>query len=623
MKNLAWSLRISLISAVICLAVSGSSFAEEPKSPVQSELEGALDWVTETRAGSDSAQATATASTRVTTSPPVTVIAAVADSLEIEGGHIYYEVFGDGFPIIMIHDGLAHSEIWDAQVAAFATRYKVVRYDRRGYGRSRQPEAPYSNIEDLHALVGALEIDEAILMGSSSGGGLAIDYTLEHPERVEALILSGPVVNGLGYSYHFMKRNYGNFDMDRTTTIDLWANDPYAVAPENDGARARLRKLLHENPHNLDLTKHGLHRKPETAALGRLHEITAPTLIITGDRDIPDVHAHVGAIEAGIAGARRVVVAGAGHLPYFERPDDFNHQVREFLSLLSLGPDSPRAMADPEPPWDTYENGFVPVNGTSLYFEIMGEGDLVVLLHGGAIDHRMWDDQFVTLASHYRVIRYDARGHGLSLSPHGTYAHFEDLRTFLSEFGGEPTHLVGLSMGCRIAVDLAIAHPELVGSLVLCSPGVSGYEFNSPEEQEYMEQIRAAWMAGDFARAAEEFVHGWADGPHRTPKEMPVAVRLKVKRMALATVRPDRDLGQGVELDPPALGRLEEIQAPTLAILGELDMPGIHEIVRRIGEEVPGARVEHVDGVAHMVNMERAAGFDRMVLGFLDEVVGR
>jgi pimeloyl-ACP methyl ester carboxylesterase len=607
-----------LISAVVCLAVSGSSFAQEPKSPVQSELEGALEWVTETRAGDDSTQATATASTRVTTSPPVTAV--VADSLELEGGNIHYEVFGDGFPVVMIHDGLAHSEIWDAQVSAFARSYKVVRYDRRGYGRSPQPEAPYSNVEDLQALVGALEIDKAVFMGSSSGGGLAIDYALEHPERVEALILSGPVVNGLGYSYHFMKRNYGNFDMDRTTTIDLWANDPYAVAPENDAARARLRKLLHENPHNLDFAKHGLHQKPERAALDRLHEIIVPTLIITGDRDIADVHAHVGAIEAGIAGARRVVVGGAGHLPYFERPDDFNHQVREFFSLLSLEPDSPRATADPEPPWDTYENGFVPVNGTSLYFEVMGEGDLVVLLHGGAIDHRMWDDQFATLAARYRVVRYDARGHGLSLSPYGAYAHYEDLRMLLSEFGGEPAHLIGLSMGCRMAVDLAIAHPELVGSLVLCSPGVSGYEFNSPEEQEYLERIRAAWMSADFAQAAEEFLQAWADGPHRTPNEMPVAVRLKVKRMALATVRPDRDMGQGVELDPPASGRLEEIQAPTLAILGELDMPGIHEIVRRIGEEVRGARVEHVDGVAHMVNMERASAFNRMTMEFLDEV---
>jgi pimeloyl-ACP methyl ester carboxylesterase len=172
-------------------------------------------------------------------------------------------------------------------------------------------------------------------------------------------------------------------------------------------------------------------------------------------------------------------------------------------------------------------------------------------------------------------------------------------------------------LGCRIAVDLAIAHPEQVASLVLCSPGISGYGFNAPEEQEYMQRISAAWRSGDFAQAAEEFVRAWADGPRRTPEQVPPAVRQKIKRIALETVRPDRDLGQGAELDPPAAGRLNEIRAPTLAILGELDMPGIREIVRMIGERVPGARVVTIDGAAHMVNMERREEFDRLVIEFL------
>ena len=132
-----------------------------------------------------------------------------------------------------------------------------------------------------------------------------------------------------------------------------------------------------------------------------------------------------------------------------------------------------------------------------------------------------------------------------------------------------------------------------------------------------MQRIGAAWGSGDFAQAAEEFVRAWTDGPRRAPEQVPPAVRQKVKRMALETVRPDRDLGQGIELDPPAVGRLGEIRAPTLAILGELDMPAIHEIVRLIGEQVPGARIVTVAGAAHMVNMERREEFDRLVLAFL------
>jgi 3-oxoadipate enol-lactonase len=547
----------------------------------------------------------------------------VADTLEVDGGDLYYEVFGSGYPLVFIHEGLAHSEVWDEQVAAFAPGYRVIRYDRRGYGRSPEPDSPYSNVDDLYALFDALGLRRAVLVGSSSGGGLAINFALKHPDLVEALVLSGPVVDGLGYSYHFMKRAYANFGKDEETTLDLWIDDKYAVAPGNDAARERLRALMHANPHNMSPAKHGLARSPDYAALERLSEIPAPTLLIVGEHDTPDVHAHVGAIEAGIAGARRVVVDSAGHMPYLERPESFNHAVGEFLSLLSLAPDSPRVASEPVEPWAGFVNGFAPVDGTSLYYEVIGAGDPVVLLHGGAIDHRMWDEEFASLAGRRRVVRYDMRGHGLSKSPFGTYSHREDLAALLGHLGIERAHLVGLSLGCRVAVDFAISNPQAVLSLVLCSPGVSGYDFNAPEEQDYLTKIRAAWGAADFEQAAEEFVRAWADGPHRSPDQISAAVREKVKRMAVETVRPDRDLGSGVELDPPAWGRLGEVSRPTLAILGALDMPGIHEIVSRMGDEVPNCTVETVSGVAHMVNLERPDEFNRLVSEFLEEHAGR
>jgi pimeloyl-ACP methyl ester carboxylesterase len=540
-----------------------------------------------------------------------------ADYLALEGGRLYYEVFGAGFPIVLIHDGLAHSPVWDAQVAAFAPHYRVIRYDRRGYGRSDPPDTTYSNLDDLHALLQALGVARAIVVGSSAGGGLAIDFALAYPTMVEALVLSGPVVNGLGYSFHFMQRAYANFARDPQATAELWINDPYGIAPGNDAARARLREILTASPQNLDFAKGRYERSPESAALPRLGQITAPTLLLVGDRDIPDVHAHVGAIEAGIRGARRVVIPGAGHLVYLEQPAAFNHEVSEFLSLLTLAPGSPRLARDPAAPWDGFRRGFAPVDGTALYYEEMGAGDPVVLIHGGTVDHRMWDAQFAALAADHRVVRYDVRGQGLSLSPYGTYRHSEDLVALLEHLRLPRAHLIGLSLGSRIAADLAIEHPERVASLVLASPGVSGYDFSAPEEQAFNQRIGAAWMAGDFALAAEEFVRGWCDGPQRTPEQTPPGVRENVKAMALANLRPGRDGGSGVELDPPAVGRLGEIRAPTLAILGERDMPGIHAIVGMIGEQVPGARVERFPRAAHMVNLEEPAEFERIVGAFL------
>jgi pimeloyl-ACP methyl ester carboxylesterase len=229
----------------------------------------------------------------------------------------------------------------------------------------------------------------------------------------------------------------------------------------------------------------------------------------------------------------------------------------------------------------------------------------------------MWDREFVALAAHHRVVRYDIRGHGLTQSPYGTYRNYQDLAALLDHLDVRRAHLIGLSLGCRIAVDLAIARPERVASLVLVSPGVSGYDFDAPEERACLQREIDAWMAGDFARAAEEFVRGWCDGPKRGPEAIAPEVRARVKAMALANVRPDRDLGQGIELDPPAFGRLGEIRAPTLAILGRSDMPGIGVIVDAIGAQVPGARVERLPGVAHLVNLERPRSFERLVAGFL------
>jgi 3-oxoadipate enol-lactonase len=337
-----------------------------------------------------------------------------AEFLSVPGGRVYYEVFGAGYPLVLIHDGLAHSAVWDAQVAAFAPHYRVIRYDRRGYGRSDAPTAPYSNVEDLRALLQALAVERAVLVGSSAGGGLVIDYTLAHPEQVEALILSGPVVNGLGYSYHFLRRAYANFGADMAATIEKWVNDPYFVAPGNDAARARLRELLIACPQNFDPASGRYTTEPAAPALAHLGEITVPALLLVGDRDIPDVHAHVGAIEAGIRGARRVVIPNAGHLSYLEQPQAFDHEVEDFLSLLTLAPGG-----------SNFTRGFAPVAGSALYYEAMGAGDPVVLIHGGALDHRMWDAQFAALAEHHRVIRYDVRGDGLTRSPYGEYRNYE------------------------------------------------------------------------------------------------------------------------------------------------------------------------------------------------------
>jgi 3-oxoadipate enol-lactonase len=109
---------------------------------------------------------------------------------EVNGTTLYYEVAGVGHPFVLVHGHLLDRRSWDEQFAVFAERYRVVRYDQRGFGDSGliTPGEPYSDRQDLSTLMQFLGIESAYLMGVSGGGALAIDFTLEHPEMVDALL---------------------------------------------------------------------------------------------------------------------------------------------------------------------------------------------------------------------------------------------------------------------------------------------------------------------------------------------------------------------------------------------------------------------------------------------------
>jgi 3-oxoadipate enol-lactonase len=254
-----------------------------------------------------------------------------------DGGGVYYETAWTDHSapaIVLTHDGLLHRETWDAQLTTFAHRYRVARWDRRGYGRSPAPHAPYSSIDDLARVVRAVSAAPATLIGCSFGSLLSLHCTLDNAQLVGALVLVGPIVSGLGYSEHFLTRGGHRPpapDAPVAEQLHYWTTtDPWIVAAGNDSARQRLRALLAANPNNLR-QRVDLEQRPASAALERLGQISVPTLLVVGEADIPDVHAHSGAIEAGIPGARRVVLSGSGHLPQLEVPDAFNRIVLEFL----------------------------------------------------------------------------------------------------------------------------------------------------------------------------------------------------------------------------------------------------------------------------------------------------
>lgn len=265
--------------------------------------------------------------------------------VDLGSSRLFYEAIGDGYPIVLIHDGLIHREVWDEQFSYFANQHEVIRYDRRGYGRSDRPLEDYSNVNDLHVLLEHLNIKRTSLMGVSAGGMVALDFTLAHPDRVDALVLIGSAISGFEISEHMRQRGQvaarpliedDNFER----TIENWVNDPYLVAPENDAARLKMRNFLTSNPHNLSDPHWHSFEEPGEPALNRLSEIQVPTLIVVGEADIPDNHAMAGALQLGIKDSTRVVFPGAGHLALLEQPEQFNLLVSEFLNSLSLSPNS-------------------------------------------------------------------------------------------------------------------------------------------------------------------------------------------------------------------------------------------------------------------------------------------
>ncbi len=253
--------------------------------------------------------------------------------VDVEGSKLYYEECGKGSEaVVLIHDGIAHSAVWDDVWPDFCKKFHTIRYDRRGYGRTPAATTWYTEAEDLAALLRQRKVSRAVLVGSSHGGELSIDFTLRYSNIVEQLVLVGAVVSGMPYSDHFLNRGMANsqpFEKnDVATGLANWAKDKYLLAPGHDAAQKRLLALLTANPQ--DMT-HNDYARPIMPAIGRLREIRVPTLILVGDADIPDVHAHAGAIEAGVAGSKRVVISDAGHLMYLEKPAEFSRQVIGFI----------------------------------------------------------------------------------------------------------------------------------------------------------------------------------------------------------------------------------------------------------------------------------------------------
>jgi 3-oxoadipate enol-lactonase len=255
----------------------------------------------------------------------------------------------------------------------------------------------------------------------------------------------------------------------------------------------------------------------------------------------------------------------------------------------------------------------------NLYSEAAGEGPAVVLVHAGICDSRMWEPQWASFPRSQRTVRYDLRGFGRSPIPPGSYAHARDLAEVLEMNGLERASIVGVSMGGRVALELAIAHPELVESLVLVGAALPGHAW-SEEIEAYGGVEDAALERGDLDAAVEANLSTWVDGPHRSPSMVDPELRALVgemQRRAFELQLPVEGEADEELLVPDAGERLSEVRARTLVLVGDDDVSDIAVIAKGLEREIPDVRRASITGTAHLPNLERPEEFDELVLAFL------
>ena len=239
----------------------------------------------------------------------------------------------------MLHPGQAGIELWDPQFEEFARHHRTVRYDARGYGRSERPDREYAFYEDLRAVLDALNIQRASLVGGSLGGRTVLDFALAYPDRVACMVLVNSGMSG----YQFVHLDDVNAEYraarergDRAAMVDIdmriWFDGVGRTAAQTEGdARATVRRATAAR-NERDRLRGNNPPFRELDAASRLREIRAPTLVVESALDQPDIHNICGQLVMGIRGAERVVIEDAAHLVNIERPQEFNAAVLPFLA---------------------------------------------------------------------------------------------------------------------------------------------------------------------------------------------------------------------------------------------------------------------------------------------------
>ncbi|MFL5593445.1 MAG: alpha/beta fold hydrolase [Gemmatimonadaceae bacterium] len=268
---------------------------------------------------------------------PIATLTAQQRTVNVGNAVINYDISGKGKTVVFIH-GWAHNlSVWDDQVPALKSRYRVLRYDSPGFGRSTGVSDESAEPRDLLVLMEALHIDHAYIVGHSRGGGVALRFAVRYPKKVDGLVLYGATSPGIAPvpdetmamfgSLPAIAKNYG---LDSVGKLIFTTPLAWVPAGRND-VTARYHRLW-ASYSGKDL----LNPRPESGAvpapqLAQLNALKIPTLVIIGDHEVPFIAAEADTFAHRIPNAKKVVIPNAGHGAHFAQPASFNSALLDFF----------------------------------------------------------------------------------------------------------------------------------------------------------------------------------------------------------------------------------------------------------------------------------------------------
>ena len=261
-------------------------------------------------------------------------------NIEVNGGTIYAESSGEGAPVVFVHAGVAHLRMWDEQAAALGDAYRVIRYDTRGYGKTRVEDVPYSNVDDLAAVMDHFSVDSAHVVGLSRGAQIALDFAVNQTARTRSLTWVAGGIRGLEVPddprdeavWTETEELAKTKDWEKIVELEtqLWTDGPGQPPTRVDPDVRRRMYQWNLESYRAEQEPNQV-TAPDVIAADALDRLTMPVLAMWGTLDVSSTVKSGEWFVANLPGIRSRVFEGVAHMVNLERPTEFNELLREFL----------------------------------------------------------------------------------------------------------------------------------------------------------------------------------------------------------------------------------------------------------------------------------------------------